>query len=124
MEVMQDPEHYYAGEEFALALRSYTSGYDLFDPTEIVVWHRCHPQPNPKHFSDFAEDDVRRRHEHAVQRLRALMKDDPQGQLGRYGLGRVRSLTDYYHYSGLNCDTWYIHPNAVLGVPPNPLTVT
>ena len=40
--IMQDPEHYYSGEEFALTLRSYTHGYDLFTPDEIVVWHRCH----------------------------------------------------------------------------------
>ncbi|MGB5706321.1 MAG: GlcNAc-transferase family protein, partial [Arenicellales bacterium] len=31
-EVNQDPYHLYTGEEFALTLRSYTHGYDLFNP--------------------------------------------------------------------------------------------
>jgi hypothetical protein len=124
VEVMQDPEHYYTGEEFALTLRSYTSGYDLFAPTEILVWHRSHPEPNPKHFSDFDADEVRRRHERAVARLRALMQGDPDEILGRYGLGSERTLRDYYRFSGLNCETYYIHPDAVLGVPPDPETLS
>lgn len=118
--VAQDPQHYYTGEEFALTLRSFTHGYDLFDPSEIVVWHRCHPEPNRKHFSDNADGVARDYHLRAMKRLRALYQGDPEGILGRFTLGRVRTLEDYRLYSGLDCATYTIHPNAANGVPPDP----
>ena len=118
VEVMQDPEHYYTGEEFALTLRSFTSGYDLFDPSQIVVWHRCHPKPNRKHFSDYEREHAGNPyHAHAVQRLQILLKGDPNGELGRYTLGKERTLEDYYIFSGLNCENMTIHPDAKIGGP-------
>lgn len=121
--IMQDPEHYYSGEEFALALRSYTHGYDLYNPDQIVVWHRCHPEANRKHFSDFEDDISRAHHTKAMERLALLMKGDPQGKLGRFGLGNKRSLNDFYYYSGLDCEKYEAHADAIAGIPPNPLTI-
>jgi prolyl 4-hydroxylase len=117
-EVRQDPEHLYTGEEFALTVRSYTHGYDLFNPNRIVVWHRCHPVPNPKFISDAANEVVRQKHENALARLRTLLKGDPEGMLGRYGLGQQRTLADYTRFSGLDCGAYSIHPDAANGVPP------
>ncbi len=117
-EVRQDPEHIYTGEEFALTLRSYTHGYDLFNPSRIVVWHRCHPVPNRKFLTDNADDVVRRKHEIAMDRLRKLFAGDPDGELGRYGLGKQRTLEDFARFSGLDCRTYTIHPDAANGVPP------
>lgn len=117
-EVRQDPEHIYTGEEFALTLRSYTHGYDLFNPSRIVVWHRCHPTPNRKFLNDKPDDVVRKKHEIAVGRLRTLLKGDPEGTLGRYGLGKQRTLEDFARFSGLDCGTYTIHPDAANGVPP------
>ena len=37
-EVRQDPEHLYTGEELALSIRSFTHGYDLFNPSRNVAW--------------------------------------------------------------------------------------
>lgn len=36
VEVPQDPDHYYWGEEFSISVRSFTWGYDLFLPTEVA----------------------------------------------------------------------------------------
>jgi len=38
-EVPYDPNYYFHGEEISLAARSYTHGYDLFHPTEVIAWH-------------------------------------------------------------------------------------
>ena len=121
--IMQDPEHYYSGEEFALTLRSYTHGYDLFTPDEIVVWHRCHPEANRKHFSDFENEISQKHHNKAMERLNLLMKGDPAGELGRFGLGTTRNLEDFYNFSGLDCENFEAHPDAIAGVPPNPQTI-
>jgi hypothetical protein len=123
-EVRQDPEHLYTGEEFALTLRSYTWGYDLFDPNEVVVFHRMHPRPNPKFITDFPEEEVRQRHERALARLRTLLSGDPHGELAPYSLGAKRSLHDYYVFSGLDCARQTIHPDAHAGIPPDPVTIT
>ena len=123
-EVMQDPQHFYTGEEFALTIRSFTHGYDLFDPDHIVVWHRLHPEPNRKFWHDNESTKVGEFHNNALQRLRWLFQEDPDSQLGRYGLGTDRTLDDYYVYSGLDCKTYTVHPDASNGVPPNPVTLT
>ncbi len=117
-EVRQDPEHIYTGEEFALTLRSYTHGYDLFNPNRIVVWHRVHPEPNRKFIHERPKAVVRKRHETAMGRLRTLLDGDPEGALGRYGLGTKRTLEDFRRFSGLDCSTYEIHPDAASGVPP------
>lgn len=121
--VRQDPEHYYWGEEFALTLRSYTHGYDLFTPDQVVVWHRCHPQPNRKHYSDFGKSIMRKHNQTAFSRLRLLLSGDPESRLEPYSLGSERTLEDFYIFSGLNCRTYEAHPDAYAGIPPNPVTI-
>ncbi|MGV6826802.1 MAG: GlcNAc-transferase family protein [bacterium] len=122
-DVNQDPDHLYSGEEFALTLRSYTSGYDLFNPSQIVVWHRNHPEPNHKYITDFDRDSVGMRHLKAVNRLQVLLRGDPDNELGSFGLGNQRTLDDYRIYSGLDCTHYTIHKNARRGVPPDPVTL-
>jgi len=122
-EVRQDPEHFYTGEEFALALRSYTQGYDLFDPSQIVLWHRSHPAPSRKYWDDNVESATLERHNKAITRLKLLMHGDPEHELGRYGLGEVRTLDDYRIFSGLDFQSYSVHPDAASGVPPDPVTL-
>ncbi|MCK5359861.1 MAG: hypothetical protein KAJ95_04500 [Gammaproteobacteria bacterium] len=123
VEVNQDPDHLYTGEEFALALRSYTSGYDLYNPSQIVLWHRCHPQPNRKYINDFDQEEVRKRHVSALKRLKILLEGDPENRLEPFSLGRQRSLDSYRIFSGLDCENMTIHENALNGVPPDPVTL-
>lgn len=122
-EVRQDPEHLYTGEEFALTLRSFTAGYDLWNPPRPVIWHRNHPEPNPKYISD--DSDGRRvdRHQRAIKRLRTLLSGDPDNILAPYSLGSERTLEEFARFSGLDCERYEIHEDARRGVPPNPRTV-
>ena len=122
-EVNQDPYFTYTGEEFALALRSYTSGYDLFNPTQIVVWHRNHPEPNRKFINEFDEEIVLGRQKEAFRRLHILLAGDPDEELVPFSLGRKRSLDDYRIFAGLDCATREIHEDAHNGVPPDPVTL-
>ncbi|MFT7531455.1 MAG: prolyl 4-hydroxylase, partial [Gammaproteobacteria bacterium] len=117
-EVHQDPEHFYTGEEFALALRSFTNGYDLFDPNQIVLWHRLHWSPNRKFKDDNSESATLQRHQEGVDRLNRLIDGDPAGLLGEFGLGEIRTLEDYKQYSGIDCANRNISPEAQTGVPP------
>lgn len=101
-EVEQDPDHYYTGEELALAIRSYTHGYDLFTPSQIVAWHRAHKTPLPKHFTINSEEVGRQKHKAAMVRLGKLVNNE---DLGKYGSGSVRTVQDYEKYAGINFKT-------------------
>jgi hypothetical protein len=97
-DIIQDPEHYYTGEEFALTIRSFTHGYDLFTPSKILAWHRCHYNPLKKHFTDNKEiGDAK--HRHAIERLRKLIEGE---NLSIYGLGNVRTIEDYGNFAGID----------------------
>jgi hypothetical protein len=122
-DVRQDPGHIYTGEEFALTLRSYTQGYDLFEPPRVVVWHRNHPDGGRRWIGDFAEPTVDQRHRRAMARLGVLLDGDPARRLGRYSLGRRRTLEDYRRFSGLDCENRTIHADARRGIPPDPVTI-
>jgi hypothetical protein len=118
VEVRQDPEHLYTGEEFALTLRSFTSGYDLWNPPSRVIFHRNHPHGNPKYITDDRDGRSQRRHERATKRLRTLLRGDPDRVLEPYSLGTERSLEDFAAFSGLDCARYEIHPDARAGTPP------
>jgi len=114
--VRQDPQHFYHGEEFALAVRSFTHGYDLFDPNQIVCWHRNHGEPNRKFWDDNAKSKTATKHSQAFERIQLLFDDQNHSQLGRYGLGRERTLNDYARFSGIDCVNKTISDDAKKGV--------
>lgn len=125
LEVRQDPEHLYAGEEFALTIRSFTCGYDLWNPSHRIVWHRNHPAPNPKFIYDAPDAVLRHKHARACRRLRTLLAGDPDRILSPYSLGTVRTLEDYGTWSGLDITAHRIHGDARSGAdPPVPTRCT
>ncbi len=119
VEVRQDPEHLYTGEELALTIRSFTWGYDLFNPSSVVAWHRNHPEGNAKYIYDGADNEVRRRHERALQRLRMLHAGDPDRVLEPYSTGPMRSIDEFGAWSGLEYRTRSISDDARNGVAPS-----
>lgn len=99
VDVEQDPLHYYTGEELALAIRSFTKGYDIYLPTQIVAWHRAHPTTNKKHFNTFSSEIAAKKHSVAINRLQKLLLNE---DLGKYGLGKVRTLEEYENFSRID----------------------
>jgi hypothetical protein len=125
-EVRQDPEHYYWGEEFALALRSYTHGYDFFLPDSIVVWHMLHAAGLPRRHWEHGRDVVAARNAVAMEQLHKLAYGDPGEaavSLGRYGLGSSRTRTAFERFAGIDLANKRAHPDVYRGVPPDPVTI-
>jgi hypothetical protein len=98
-----DPDLYFTGDEGILAVRAYTHGYDLFEPSRVVVWHQYVRNGQPKHWDDhvgeaagpawYELDEVSR------AKLRRIVTDsDGEG----HGLGGVRTLADYEAYAGIS----------------------
>ncbi len=123
-EVPQDPDHYYWGEEFSLTVRSFTSGYDLWVPSEIVVWHMLHRQSPPRRHWEKGQDVVAAKNRVAFEKLRRLLYDTSGGSgLGPYGLGTARTLRDYEIYAGFDLANKRAHPDVFTGRPPDPVTI-
>jgi hypothetical protein len=123
VEVPQDPQHYYWGEEFSITVRSFTWGYDLFLPNEVVVWHMDHLSGAPRRHWEHGEDVVQARNAVAFERLRRLIYSDEAASLGPYGLGRARTLRDYEIYAGFDLAHKRAHPDVYSGANPDPVTI-
>lgn len=123
IEVPQDPEHYYWGEEFSVTVRSFTWGYDLFLPREVVAWHMLYKNAAPRRHWEHGEDVIQQRNETAFERLRRLVYSDGGYGLGPYGLGPARSLREYEIYAGFDLKRKRAHPDVFTGANPDPVTI-
>lgn len=123
-DVPYDPNLYFQGEEGSLALRSYTNGYDLYNPNDLVIWHlNYHFPTRPRHWNTFSQDEVSRMSKESDDRYQKIMRLDGGFEFGKYGLGRVRSQRDWEIYSGMSYTDCVAHPDVWNGIPPNPVTI-
>jgi hypothetical protein len=124
-EIGYDPELYFLGEEAAMTVRAFTSGYDLFHPQETIVWHDYGRPTAPKHWGDHVEDTEDKAglvwHEldsRSKKKVRRLLAGQP---VESYGLGSARSLEEYEAYAGLSFRLRKAQDYTVRGgEPPNP----
>lgn len=107
-DVPYDPYIYFHGEEMTYAARLWTNGYNLYLPTEGFTWHDYHNNNRrPLHWKDHPEE-YQAKDKLAIQRIRHLMgvekAKDPAAieNLAHYGLGFVRTLTEYEIFSGVS----------------------
>jgi hypothetical protein len=97
-----DPELYFAGDEVTLATRSWTRGWDIFNPTENVVWHNYTREERVCHWAD-QKMGYGKLHEESLKRLRQLLHGEDNGfSIGKYGLGEARSLEEFEELSGID----------------------
>ena len=103
-EVTYDPEYYFHGEEISLAVRSYTSGYDLFHPHKIIAWHEYTRKGRTKQWDD--DDEWGKRNDYCHKKNRALLGMDGETRKGmnfkKFDLGTIRTLEEYEQYSGIS----------------------
>ena len=123
-DVPYDPDLYFIGEEITLAVRAFTSGYDLFHPSEAILWHEYTRDQRPKHWDDHNETLGVNLAWHERDKLSLdkvnnfLLLPKP----GQFGCGTVRSFADYERYAGLSFERKMAHDYTWEGhEPPNPL---
>jgi glycosyltransferase involved in cell wall biosynthesis len=103
LEVPHDPEYYFHGEEISIAVRAYTSGYDLFHPHKVIIWHEYTRKGRTKQWDDDSEWSKKNSQSHL--RNRKLFEMDGEINdidFGIYGFGNVRTLEDYERYAGIS----------------------
>lgn len=113
-----DPSFYFHGEEQGIAIRLFTHGWDMFHIPGLPIYHlynnaEAGGPPRPMHWD--AEHDAQRQRawwtleQRSRARLGALVAGQP---LGIFGLGAVRSVADYAHFSGIDYAARTIAPKA------------
>jgi hypothetical protein len=106
-EIKHDPDIYFSGEEINLTVRSYTHGYDMFHPHELVIWHATMREERSGMLK--WDDDAKRgvdwwnKQSTARAKIRQLFQTEDNGfDLTGYDLGKVRTIQQYEEYAGLN----------------------
>jgi hypothetical protein len=118
-EVPYDPHLYFEGEEQTLSVRAWTHGWDIYHTTDIPIYHlystgdvvtthrEVHWSPNDdqERIQRWWELDNK-----SKARVTALLQHN--ADLGIYGLGKARTLTEYANFSGIDYRTKTIAPHA------------
>jgi hypothetical protein len=100
-DVPSDPDLYFTGDEGILAVRAYTHGYDLFEPSRVVVWHQYVRTGQPKHWDDHLGEAARPAWYELDEVSRSKMRRIVTDGHG-LGLGTARTLADYEAYAGIS----------------------
>jgi hypothetical protein len=111
-DVPYDPHlpNLFVGEEILHSARTWTAGYDIYSPTEVVVYHLYTRADQPHVWddkkADFNDADAMIKVKHLMQ-----MHDNKEapaipGYVGqnidKYGMGTKRTLQQYYDFAGID----------------------
>ncbi len=109
-EVIHDPNMYFYGDELPMALRYYTYGWNNYCCNYSYIYHeydrldRKWPSRPPGYH---CED----------QRFNELLDlDHKKYDMGKYGLGRVRTIKDFEDYVGLDFSKRIVYMSAERGI--------
>lgn len=109
------------GEELSMSIRFYTHGYDMYAPTESVVYHlwsRAH-RPPPTALKLSKEEEAKRDQQKAASRdkvNRQLLGDKTEIGIP-CGLGTVRRVADYGAALGIDfCQHKFLRDNVACGI--------
>lgn len=121
-EVQHDPNIYFHGEEISIAVRAFTSGYDLFSPHKVIGWHEYTRKNRTKHWDDHNNWNDHNTNAHVrVRKLLGIDGIENDIEFGIYGLGIERSLDDYERYSGIHFESRGVQQYTLDNkLPPNP----
>jgi len=125
-QVPYDPHcpYVFMGEEISMAARLYTSGYDLYCPTDMLVKHMW-KRPRPTFWEQFVGDSETHKKRQILEhkgyrRLRHLFQlqtlQPGDTALGQYGLGNKRSLSQYEEYCGISFLLQTVENHAQMGL--------
>jgi hypothetical protein len=121
-----DPDLYFMGEEITLAIRAFTRGYDLFHPSEHIIWHEVSGSERSRHWDDHKVQQGARaswaQRDFTSRRKASRFLRSPYD--GLFGCGQDRSFADYEAYAGLSFRQRRADPETLAGEePPLPVPI-
>lgn len=115
-----DPHIFFRGQEPTYSARLWTNGWDIWQPHENVIYHYW-ASPGPKTGKKATYKESSDAAVLARQRVRHLLGVEPAQDaralkdIDAYGMGKVRSLRDYWEYAGVDLHTGKIATKAAQG---------
>lgn len=120
VEVPHDPYYYFHGEEINIAVRAFTHGYDIFYPHKVICWHEYTRKGRSKQWDDDKKWADKNNSCHLRNRKLFGMDNEINDiDFGKYGFGKIRSLTDYEKYAGIQFSTRSITQDVLDHKPPS-----
>lgn len=106
-EVPFDPElpYLFVGEEILHSARFYTHGWDIFTPSESVIFHYYTRESEPKFWDNSKAREDALAHQKVMGLLGLSKEKVPESlsrNLSRYGLGKARTLQQYFDHAGID----------------------
>jgi hypothetical protein len=122
-EILHDPDLYFSGEEINLTVRSFTSGYDLFHPHKLLIWHATMREErdgmllwDDQHKRGIDSDKFQAA---ARAKIRQLFGVEDNGfDLTGFDLGTERTIHDYEEYAGVDFKTRSVQQYTLDDLPP------
>lgn len=116
-EVPYDPYLYFSGEEHSLALRLWTSGYNIFHVANIPINHHYGRDYRTTVWSDeFIEKNRPQKWYLYDKSSKNRLADVVTNKLkGAYGLGNKRTLNEYIQWCGIDYLNKTLNINSVTG---------
>jgi hypothetical protein len=90
----------FQGEEILHSARMYTAGIDIVAPRKNLVCHKY--SNNPDHRTVWADNPRWADGAKGPARVDSLLLGKNEGQFGPYGMGRVRSLDDFWQHTQID----------------------
>jgi len=121
-EVPYDPYLYFNGEEHSLAVRAYTHGWDIYHCPGMPVYHLYEggdaDSYRKKHWSDGENEDRKVKWGSLDMRSKMRLADMlfHGKDVGKFGLGNVRTLEQFADFSGIDYKNKIIHEKARKGI--------
>jgi hypothetical protein len=117
-EVPYDPNlpNLFVGEEILHSARVWTAGYDIYTPTELVVYHLYTRSDQPHVWDDnksYNDTD-------AFNKVKLILGFDKDGNkvpehvrsnIDKYGLGQKRTLKEYLDFAGIDVENKRVTKN-------------
>ncbi|MDY0969878.1 GlcNAc-transferase family protein [Siccibacter turicensis] len=123
LEVPNDPEIFFAGEEIAMAARAFTHGYDIHTPNKILLWHFYQRSDANKIWGDHNNKAKENgsvdlawweRDKVSKKRVRSLLGlESSPSEPGAYGHGKARTLAEFERRIGVHFCSQTVMPDVV-----------
>uniref|UniRef100_A0A6C0DPI7 Glycosyltransferase n=1 Tax=viral metagenome TaxID=1070528 RepID=A0A6C0DPI7_9ZZZZ len=104
----------FVGEEIGHSIRIWTAGYNIYTPSENIVYHEYERKGKPKVWDDNHYSDM-----DAFEKIKQIIGLDSDHtlpgnikyNLDKYGLGKERTLEDYYAFAGIDLKNKRVYKN-------------
>ncbi|MCT4710925.1 UDP-N-acetylglucosamine-transferase [Enterobacteriaceae bacterium H11S18] len=122
VDVPNDPNIFFAGEEIAMAARAFTHGYDVYTPHKILLWHYYERQNSSKVWGDHSNEAKQSGivekawwewDKISKSRVRTVLGlENPPCDLGPYAHGTKRTFRDFENTIGALFQSSSVRPEV------------